>query len=656
MQVYPEKSDQLELSVHEKTLLRSVERAFSKEEGAYYVLQINPRKKDLGKGRPELFHLLLFERGIFLFQILTLPGTAPEKVLGMLCDHAEVYGTIRADIAKKLEESRYLTDAAGKLRVPFHLCLVLPEIDGTEVLGKLHARAQNFCRKNILFRDTIKRIRQEGSSVLHPYLVQGERLREEDINHVFQRLCPELTIPKKYILDENERIHIEDGRIGAHDRAVQAYRLDNWQINTVNRIAKGNQLILACAGSGKSVLLISRCFKLASLNPGARFLLTCYNKNLADYYRWAVAQAGFTDRNVRCSTFFSLCMELLRSNGIRFYSKKSGADYFDELFERANSALEKGLLKERFYGVFIDEVQIFKPEWYRFCFNLLVSKNAEDHFFVISGDKAQDVKNHIKHGKAPWQGGVSGYPEYRGKTISIEKNYRNSKPISDAIDRYVTEAKKQGMALGLDYTADPESFLHGEAYRPGNPPVLVELTDFSNDGETEAIGAAVKNLMEEKGLRESDIAIVLFNKYVKFATPGWKNRSYYLERGIQQYFERQGWEPPSFLYAGKSEGTTYGSRRGVTVVSIEGALGLDFRGVVLAGLRPLGTHEKTRVLSEFAKAEPKDLPDKLEAFKKNVNLVYTACTRAKDELTVILSAPKGESIYMDLLRRSMGEA
>ena len=110
------------------------------------------------------------------------------------------------------------------------------------------------------------------------------------------------------------------------------------------------------------------------------------------------------------------------------------------------------------------------------------------------------------------------------------------------------------------------------------------------------------------------------------------------------------------MYAGKSEGTTYGSRRGVTVVSIEGALGLDFRGVVLAGLRPLGTHEKTRVLSEFAKAEPKDLPDKLEAFKKNVNLVYTACTRAKDELTVILSAPKGESIYMDLLRRSMGEA
>ena len=654
MQIYPEKSDQLELSADEKILLRSMERAFSNKECAYYVLQINPRKKDLGKGRPELFQLLLFDQGIFLFQILTLPGIAPEKVLGMFCDHAEIYETIREDIVKKLEKSCYLTDDTGKLRFPVHLFLVLPNIDGSEVLGKLNACAQNFFRRNILFRDTIKRIRQEGCSVLCSYLVEGEQLREEDINHVFQRLCPELTIPKKYILGENESVHIEDGRIEAHDRAVQAYRLDNWQINTVNRIAKGNQLILACAGSGKSVLLISRCFKLASLNPSARFLLTCYNKNLADYYRWAVAQAGFTDKNVRCSTFFSLCMELLRSNNIRFYSEKRGAAYFDELFEQANSALAQGQIKERFYGVFIDEVQVFKPEWYRFCFNLLVSKNAEDHFFVISGDKAQDVKNNIKHGKAPWQGGGSGYPEYRGKTLSIEKNYRNSKPISDAIDRYVTEAKKQGMALGLDYTADPESFLHGEAYRPGNPPVLVELTNFSNDGETEAIGAAVKNLIEEKGLRESDIAIVLFNKYVKFATPGWKNRSYYLEKGIQQYFERQGWEPPSFLYAKKSEGTTYGSRRGVTVVSIEGALGLDFRGVVLAGLRPLGMPEKTRVLSEFEKATSDELPEKLEAFKKNINLIYTACTRAKDELTVILSAPKGESIYMDLLRRSMG--
>ena len=82
---------------------------------------------------------------------------------------------------------------------------------------------------------------------------------------------------------------------------------------------------------------------------------------------------------------------------------------------------------------------------------------------------------------------------------------------------------------------------------------------------------------------------------------------------------------------------------------------MDFRAVILAGLRPLGSHEKARVLSDFGNLTKEQLDDKQEAFKKNVNFLYTGCTRAKDELTIILSAPKGESIYMDLLRESIGE-
>lgn len=653
MRVYPEKSEQLGLSPGEKVFLRTLERVFADERSAYYVLHVNPRKKELGEGVPELFHLLLCAQGIFLFRFLALPVVAVPKAMEFFCANTECYDVVHGDLVKKLEESRSLTDAAGKLRFALHLRFVVPHVGSNAVLGSLTQEARDFCTRNVLFQDTIKRLRQEGRAVFRPSGA-GEKLREEDVNHVFQRFCPEITIPQKYIPEEKETAPIRDGALTAQDRAVRAYRLDDWQINIINRIAKGNQLILACAGSGKSVLLIARCFKLASLNPRAKFLLTCYNKNLADYYNWAVAQAGFTDRNVRCTTFLSFCSELLRSNGIRFFSHKRGADYFDALFARAQQALSQGHIRERFYGIFIDEVQIFKPEWYRFCFNLLVSKEADDHFFVISGDKAQDIKNNIKHGKAPWQGGGSGYPEYRGKTLSIRKNYRNSKPISDAIDRYIAEAREQGQKLGVDFTADPEAFLHGEAYRPGNPPSVIELADFSNAGETAAIGAAVRRLLEERGLRESDIAIVLFNKTAKCAAAGWKDRRYNLEQGIWRCFERHGWTPPSFLYAGLSDGTTYGTRRGVTVTSIEGVLGLDFRGVVLAGLRPLGTYEQARLLSEFEAAVPADLPEKREAYQKNVNLVYTACTRAKDELTVILSAPKGESIYMDLLRRSLG--
>jgi len=657
LQLYPEKYDQLELSVDEKSFLRTVERAFSNEEMAYFVLHINPRRKDMGDGKqPELFNLLLVKGGILLFRFIDTPNEMVAQMTLKALGNPAVYEMLRRDIVKRLEESRYLTDKAGNLRFALNVCLVFPKANETQVLSGLDEDEKKFCADHVLFKDTITQIRKSGSEAVMRYLSQTDELQEDQINNVFQRLCPEITIPRKYILDENGAVGGIDGTVDVSDRAVQAYRLDSKQIDIINKIAKGNQLILACAGSGKSVLLISKCFKLASLNPSEQFLITCYNRNLNNYYTWAIAQAGFSDKNVRCSTFFGLCRALLENNGIPIPTFRGNGDVYDRIFEAANNALAQGRIKERFYGVFIDEVQIFKPEWYRFCFNLLKSKNADDHFFIIAGDKSQDIKNNIKHGKAPWQGGGDSYPEYRGKTLPIETNYRNSKPINDAIDRYVEASKRFGAELGVDLTSDPELFLRGTAYRDGNKPTLVELTDFSNQGEATAIGDAVKHLIETKGLSEVDIAIVMYNENAKYTTKGWATHYYKLWPFIIQYFNAKGWERPAFLKQGESEGVTYGSRRGVTAVTIEGSLGLDFSAVVLAGLRPLGTHEKVRVLNEFSVATTEQLPDKLESFKKNINFLYTACTRAKDELTIILSAPRGESIYMDLLRDSMGGA
>ena len=151
------------------------------------------------------------------------------------------------------------------------------------------------------------------------------------------------------------------------------------------------------------------------------------------------------------------------------------------------------------------------------------------------------------------------------------------------------------------------------------------------------------------------IAVIVYNKRQKYTSKGWKTHYYNLLPYIKQAFYNENWETPSILIPGESEGATYGSRRGVTSATIEGSLGLDFRAVILAGLRPLGSHEKVRVLSDFDNLNKEQLDEKQEAFKKNINFLYTGCTRAKDELTIILSAPKGESIYMDLLRDSIGE-
>jgi len=656
MQVYPEKYDQLELSVDEKSFLRTVERAFSGEEMAYFVLHINPRRKDTGDGKqPELFYLLLVDKGILLFRFLDAANEKVAQITIKALGNPVVYSTLANDIVKRLEESRYLTNESGRLRFALNVCFVLPKFETAQICSTLDEAEQEFCRDHVLFDDTIKQVRKSGADCIKSYLGIGNMLQEDLVNNVFHRLCPEITIPRKYILDENGSVAGLDGAVATSDRAVQSYRLDSKQIDIINKIAKGNQLILACAGSGKSVLLISKCFKLASLNPSEEFLITCYNRNLNNYYQWAIAQAGFYDKNVLCSTFFGLCKFLLDSNGIAFPSSYKKDEYFEELFILANNALSEGRIRQRFYGIFIDEVQIFRPEWYRFCFNLLRSKNTDDHFFTIAGDKSQDIKNNIKNGKAPWHGGGEAYPEYRGKTLAIETNYRNSKPINDAIDRYVAVAKEMGTKLGVDLASDPELFLRGTAFREGNVPTLIELSDLSNAGEGKAIGDAVRDLIENKGFSEVDIAVILYNRSAKYTTKGWETHYYQLLPFIKRYFFEQEWEDPAILISGESEGATYGSRRGVTITTIEGSLGLDFRAVVIAGLRPLGTHEKVRTLDEFTTATPEQLSDKLEAFKKNINFLYTGCTRAKDELSIILSTPKGESIYMDLLRQSMQE-
>lgn len=655
MQIYPEKYDKLDLSSSEKSFLRTIDRALSEEEMAYYVLHINPRKKDVGQGRPELFNLLVISEGIFLLRFFEIDDPTIVSMTAKTLSDPTVYGVLYNDIKAKLQGSNYLVDEKGNLRFALNIGFVFPEVLLSQIEHMITDSQISSCKEHCFFKNEIQEIRKQGKEVIVRKLERRDSIEEKDVNNIFQRLCPEITIPRKFIVKDDVPTSIIEAALSDMDRSVLSYRLDKWQIDIVNRISKGNQLILACAGSGKSVLLISKCFKLASLNPSEQFLITCYNRNLNNYYQWAIAQAGFTDRNVRCVTFFGLCIQLLENNRIPLPSNNSynQNDYYDRLFEKTNDALAEGQIKERFYGIFIDEVQIFKPEWYRFCFNLLKSKNEEGHFFVIAGDKSQDIKNNIKHGKAPWQGGGSDYPEYRGKTLPIEKNYRNSKPINDVIDKFVNCAKKFGDTIGVDLTSDPELFLRGTAYRYGRKPSLIELTDYSNLGEAKAICNAIWKLMQ-KGYSEVDIAVIMYNRRAKYTSKGWETPNYDILPKIKKIFNHEGWEPPGILISGESDGETYGSRRGVTITTIEGSLGLDFRAVILAGLRPLGSHEKATQLTDFEGLSEEDLSLKQDAFVKNVNFIYTGCTRAKDELVVVLSAPKGESIYMDLLREAMG--
>ena len=216
-------------------------------------------------------------------------------------------------------------------------------------------------------------------------------------------------------------------------------------------------------------------------------------------------------------------------------------------------------------------------------------------------------------------------------------------------------ARQRGAEIGADLASDPELFLLGESIHDGPPPRLVELSELSNQGEEDAVCAAIRHLLEVEGLSEVDIAVLFYNRRTKYTPPDWSTDSYDFFPDLEERFLREGWQPPTLLTSGESAGATYGSRTGVTFATIEGSLGLDFRAVILAGLRPLGSHERAISLNDFFPCgSAQEQEQKQEAFVKNVNFLYTGCTRAKDHLVVVLSAQKGDNVYMDLLRTSMG--
>ena len=417
-------------------------------------------------------------------------------------------------------------------------------------------------------------------------------------------------------------------------------------------IQKGEQLILACAGSGKSVLLIAKCFKAAAMNPDKRFLITCYNKNLSSLYTWYIDQAGLREKNVTCLTFHTLCKELLQSNG--GHPAQQGDDRFARWVSDAAQWLNAGKIRERYYGIFIDEVQQFEPEWYKFCFNLLENKSSEDHLFVICGDKTQKLANLQRHGRAPWNVG-EGYPNYRGgnKNIRIERNYRNCIEINEYINRYVSRAKRYLSAIDPTMELDPDEFLRGKSFFHGQGVTLKRLSDRSNRGEAQTVVESIRQIHDEHGIPYDEIAVIMFNRKYKKPFPEWRDATYHLEHSLKVLLAQKD-IPYCTMYgtdgADENWGAMYGDSGGVRFITFHSTLGLDFRAAIVCGLLPLGEHNGTRMPDwTRIKANEERFQEMLKYAEGDIRFLYVACTRAREILHIILPETGKTSVYARML-------
>lgn len=458
-------------------------------------------------------------------------------------------------------------------------------------------------------------------------------------------LAPHYYIPVKVEkLQENNQASIirkEDLKVKLSESVVDTLALDNDQVNIINKVNYGNHLLLACAGSGKSALLIAKAFQFASAYPDKKVLITCFNTNLAQYYQWRIDVAGISKKNVECRTFHSLCQHLLIENGLKIPLNITADTYFDDLFNLVLNEYNKDKIASEYDAIFIDEVQIFKKEWYKFCYRLLSSHKEDEHLFIISGDKSQNVNNNLEKGLAPWQINEKGYPKYNTNTIRIEKNYRNSKEINDYINNFVSITKSHLNDMNFEMKRTEDVFLRGQATRSGRSPEIIE----SNRTKETTEVFNIINKLQSNEVPLSEIAILIPQR--KFSPA-----KYFILNWLKERFKDSPFDY-TLLLNDDDAYERYGERKGVSICTIESALGLDFKAVIMCGLYPLGLYERSDRLVNLTSNKNKtdEMESRKEDFFKNINQLYTGMTRARDHLYIVLTQGKN-NIYTDILLSS----
>ena len=148
----------------------------------------------------------------------------------------------------------------------------------------------------------------------------------------------------------------------------------------------------------------------------------------------------------------------------------------------------------------------------------------------------------------------------------------------------------------------------------------------------------IKDLNENKGIELYDIAVL-------FAQRQYKPQSYYVYKWIKDKLNDEEIDYSELAPPVDEFRTSYGYRQGVTLCTVNSALGLDFKAVIICGLKSMGVHWSSNTEKSLLDIDE----EKENDFIKNINTLYTGCTRARDELYIIVTEEESKSIYSKIL-------
>jgi hypothetical protein len=375
--------------------------------------------------------------------------------------------------------------------------------------------------------------------------------------------------------------------------------LDLRQERNARSLGEGHRIVYGVAGSGKTVILVSRARAIAE-HPEKRVLILCYNRALAEYFQKLFA----TVSNVTCLNFHRW-----GAQRIGVYFKKDEED--EEYGERLLTRLQHGEGDAHYYdAVFIDEAQDFSKSWFT-CAKLAL-KEPDDGDLLIVGDASQSLYH--RRGFSWAEAGVNARGRTINKRFDLDKNYRNTRQILKIAAEFV--------ATNAQQVDDPETSLQiikpdpDAALRSG--PVPEMLLAPTVDGE---LGAAVQKIDAwlKQGLKATEIA-VLYRANVK----GWL-------KDLASLMSRR-----TAVNWPQSPDADLRNPSGVFLTTIHSAKGLQWRAVLVMRI-------------DMMPYIPK--PDDNTTMQERVErgLMYVAMTRAEEMLAFTRSSLNGFALRIQQL-------
>ena len=370
--------------------------------------------------------------------------------------------------------------------------------------------------------------------------------------------------------------------------------LDLKQEKNARSLGCGHRLVFGVAGSGKTVLLISRARYLSGEQPESRILVICYNVSFASYLKGALSDCP--NANVWHFDGWS------KENGVVRMTQESDENLGKRLFE----TLVEGRGDCRSYdSVLIDEAQDFEPDWFECVLEAM--KDPNDGDLLIVGDGAQGL---YRKGKISWKSiGISAVGRSVSRKFDLDKNYRNSREILELAACFAPLSSEEDEDGVLSVRVEPEKCLR----ETGALPVLYlarnrrQECDFIRQKIREIIEESIGGETSSEPVKPSQIGILYRNLAER-------DKSVFLE--FKQSLESR--YPVVWLNESRASKERTGED-GIKIQTIHGSKGLQYRVVIVM----------------WADLLPAAFENTDEAAERR--LLYVALTRPEEHLIVTCS-------------------